>query len=46
MNIILLESVLGSIAAGIECEFNGNEPVSHDLVLKKIDTIEKQISYE
>jgi len=42
----VIAAILGSIAAGIECEFNGNVPVTHDFVLKKIASIEKQISYQ
>ena len=42
----VIAAILGSIAAGIECEFNGNEPVTNDLILKRIESIEKQISYQ
>ena len=42
----VVAAILGTIAAGVECEFNGNEPVTHDLILKKIASIEKQIAYQ
>jgi sugar/nucleoside kinase (ribokinase family) len=41
-----IASILGNLAAGIECEHDGNYPVTPDLVLKKIDSIEKQAHYE
>lgn len=42
----LIASILGNLAAGIECEHDGNWPVTPELVLKKIDSIEKQAKYE
>lgn len=39
-------SILGNIAAGIECEHDGNWPVTPDLVLRKIDNLEKLVRYE
>ena len=42
----VIASVLGNMAAGVECEHDGNWPVTPELVLKKIDTIEKQVNYE
>ena len=42
----VIASILGNLAAGIECEHDGNWPVTPELVLKKIDSIEKQAKYE
>ena len=42
----VIASILGNIAAGVECEHDGNWPVTPELVLKKIDAIEKQVNYE
>lgn len=42
----VIASILGNIAAGIECEHDGNWPVTPELVLKKIDAIEKLARYE
>lgn len=42
----VLASILGNIAAAIECEHDGNVPVSPDLMLKKIDAVEKHAHYE
>jgi len=39
-------SILGSVAAAIACERDGNEPISPDEVLKKLKSIEKQTHYE
>jgi len=33
------------MAAGIECEHDGNSPVTPDLLLKKIDDVEKKVEY-
>ena len=41
----VIASILGNIAAGVECEHDGNWPVTPELVLKKIDAIEKQVNY-
>ena len=41
-----IASILGNMAAGIECEHDGNYPVTPDLMLKKIESIEKQAHYE
>lgn len=40
---ILISSIIGSIAAGCECAFDGNIPVNRDIVLDKITQLEKQI---
>ena len=42
----VVASILGNMAAGIECEHEGNWPVTPELVLKKIDSVEKQVKYE
>ena len=41
----VIASVLGNMAAGIECEHDGNIPVTPDLMLKKIDAVERQVRY-
>jgi rfaE bifunctional protein kinase chain/domain len=38
-------TIIGSIAAGCECECDGNYPITPDQVRAKIDSIEKQMSY-
>src|SRR5207302_2940134 len=42
----VIASILGNMAAGIECEHDGNVPVTPDLVLKKIDALERQADYK
>ncbi|MDI1270396.1 MAG: PfkB family carbohydrate kinase [Polaromonas sp.] len=42
----VIASILGNMAAGVECEHDGNWPVTPELVLKKIDAVEKQARYE
>jgi len=42
----VIASILGSIAAGVECEHDGNWPVLPDQVVKKIDAVEKNVHYE
>ena len=42
----VIASILGNMAAGIECEHDGNVPVTPDQVLKKIDAVEKQAHFE
>ena len=39
-------SIIGSLAAAVECEREGNFPVSPEEVLAKIDLIEQQVHYE
>ncbi len=41
-----IAAILGNMAAGIECEHDGNYPVTPDMVLRKIESIEKQAHYE
>jgi rfaE bifunctional protein kinase chain/domain/rfaE bifunctional protein nucleotidyltransferase chain/domain len=38
-------TILGSFAAAIECEVDGNVPVSRDDVIHRIDAIEKRAGY-
>ena len=37
----VIASILGSMAAAIECEHDGNWPVTPDQVIRKIDAVEK-----
>jgi rfaE bifunctional protein kinase chain/domain len=41
----VVASILGSFAAGIECERDGNVPVAQADLLAKIDRIERQVRY-
>jgi bifunctional ADP-heptose synthase (sugar kinase/adenylyltransferase) len=41
----VMASILGGMAAGIECEHDGNHPVSTDLMLRKISDVEKKTLY-
>ncbi len=41
----VLATVLGSFAAAIECELDGNQPVSREDVRKRIDNIERRANY-
>ncbi len=42
----VIASILGNMAAGAECEHDGNWPVTPELVMKKIDAFEKLARYE
>jgi rfaE bifunctional protein kinase chain/domain len=42
----VIASILGNMAAGIECEHDCNWPVTPDLMLRKIDSVEQQAKYE
>ncbi len=42
----VIASILGNMAAGVECEHEGNVPVTPDQLLKKIDAVEKHARYE
>jgi hypothetical protein len=42
----VVAAILGNIAAAVECEYEGNWPVTPELVLKKIDKLEAQVRYE
>jgi len=37
--------ILGAFAAGIECEQDGNVPVTRQDLLDKIDTVERRVRY-
>jgi len=41
----VVASILGSFAAGIECERDGNVPVAQADLLAKIDRVERQVRY-
>ncbi|MCC7168595.1 MAG: hypothetical protein IT565_13600, partial [Rhodospirillales bacterium] len=38
-------SILGSIAAALECEMDGNIPITAELVLERLASLEKQAEY-
>jgi sugar/nucleoside kinase (ribokinase family) len=40
-----IATILGSMAAACECEYDGNIPVTPDDVRRKIDTVERQANY-
>lgn len=40
-----ISSILGSLAAAVECEYDGNIPVTPEHVLKKIDRLEKKANF-
>lgn len=41
----VIASILGTMAAGVACEHDGNTPVTPDQVLAKLSLIEKRLSY-
>jgi hypothetical protein len=41
----VVASILGSFAAGIECERDGNVPVTQADLLAKIGSVERQVRY-
>jgi rfaE bifunctional protein kinase chain/domain len=41
----VIASILGSVAAALACEHEGNNPVAPDDVLKKLKAVERQIQY-
>ncbi len=41
-----IASILGSLAAAVECEYDGNIPVTPEHVLKKIDQLERQVNFD
>ena len=41
----VLSSILGSIAAAVQCEEIGNLPIDHKKIIKKIENIENKINY-
>jgi rfaE bifunctional protein kinase chain/domain len=42
----VIAAILGNMAAAVECEHEGNWPVTPESVLSKIDSVEKQTKYE
>ena len=42
----VIAAVLGAIAAAIECEHDGNIPVTPDHLREKLTTIERRANYE
>ena len=42
----VVAAVLGSMAAALECEHDGNMPVGRDDVLGKLDLVERRATYE
>ena len=42
----VIASILGNMAAGVECEHEGNWLVTPDQVMKKIDATEKIVNYQ
>lgn len=41
----VIASILGNMAAAVECEHDGNWPVTPELVREKIDAVEKLVHY-
>ena len=41
----LIASILGSVAAGVACEHEGNIPVSPKDILAKLDSVEKKMKF-
>ena len=42
----VIASILGVMAAGVACEREGNQPVSPEEILKKLDAVEQAAKYE
>jgi sugar/nucleoside kinase (ribokinase family) len=42
----VIASILGSLAAAVACEHDGNNPVSPDALLSKLDAVEKRSRFE
>lgn len=42
----VMASILGNISAGLECEQEGNIPIGHQMVMDKLNQIEKMANYE
>lgn len=43
---VVMATIIGSIAAACECEVDGNIPINPDLVLDKINSVERKMKYE
>jgi rfaE bifunctional protein kinase chain/domain len=42
----VIASILGSMAAAVACEHEGNRPVSPEEVLKKVNSVARRVQYE
>ena len=42
---LVISSILGSMAAAAECEFDGNIPITREKVMAKIDFVERMAGY-
>ena len=42
----VIASILGSLAAAVSCEHDGNRPIAPDEVLKKLEALEKRARFE
>ena len=42
----VVASILGTLAAAVSCEHDGNRPIAPDEVLKKLDALEKRARFE
>jgi hypothetical protein len=42
----VIASILGNMAAGVECEHEGNWLVTPEQVMKKIDAVERVVNYD
>jgi len=42
---VALASIVGSVAAGLECEFDGNVPVTPEMVFDRIEEFEKESDF-
>jgi sugar/nucleoside kinase (ribokinase family) len=42
----VIASILGNMAAGVECEFDGNEPVTPETVRRKLAIVERHARFE
>lgn len=45
-NSPIIAAIIGNIAAGIECEFDGNIPIEVPMLIERINQIEKHCNYE
>ena len=43
---LVISSIIGSIAAACECEYDGNIPVKPENIIEKINYLEKQTNYK
>ena len=41
----VVSAILGSLAAACECEFDGNVPITREVMHKKIKRIENRLKY-